>query len=57
VRHVGAQVIEQRLPGAEHRPVPDLLLEHPERRRLHHLERRDRAFAEAANARDRLGVG
>ena len=53
VRHVGAEIVEQGLPRAEHRPLLDLLLEQPQRRRLGDLERRRRAFADLADPRDR----
>jgi hypothetical protein len=55
--HVGAQIVEQGLPAAQHRLVLHLRFEQPKRRRLGDLDRRRRTLADLADADDRLGIG
>ena len=39
VRHVGVEIVEQRLPVGEHRPLGDLAADHPDRGCLRDLDR------------------
>ena len=57
MRHVGAQIVEQRLPVGEHRPVGDARLDQPYRDRLYRAQGRDRQLAHAGDARERRMIG
>ena len=55
--HVGAQIVEQRLPVGEYRPRRHVVAQHPQGGGLHDLDRRDAGVAHARHAGDRLPVG
>lgn len=56
VCHVGAEIIEQRLPIGENRSFADVGLKQTNRGRMRDLDRRGRDFAHALHPAERLGI-